>query len=207
MKKLKKNKLLLIIFSLILVTLPFIKTGLFTSAKADTKTNVTESAVKKISFNTPSDEAPGINNETGRWINTDKNITMEDLKGKVVLIEFWTFGCYNCRNTLPYLEKWYDKYKSDNFEMIGVHCPEFDNERNFENVKSSVNELGIKYPVLTDNEFSVWEKYDVHAWPTIFLIDKNGTIRYSRIGEGKYDKTEEVINELLGENYSSGKNN
>jgi peroxiredoxin len=91
--------------------------------------------------------------------------------------------------------------------MIGIHCPEFDNERNFENVKEKVIDLGIKYPVLTDNEFSIWQKYDVHAWPTIFLIDKNGEIRYKKVGEGKYNKTEEVINELLNEKYSSEEKN
>ena len=157
--------------------------------------------------NLPADEAPEINNKFGKWINTDKELTIEDLKGKVVLIEFWTFGCYNCTNTLPYLKEWYEKYRSDNFEMIGIHCPEFDNERDFENVKNSVEDLGIKYPVLTDNEFSVWKKYDVHAWPTIFLIDKKGEIRYKKVGEGKYDRTEQMIKELLNESYSAGKDN
>ena len=123
-------------------------------------------------LNHPSDEAPDLKNKYGKWINTDMYISMDDLKGKVVLIEFWTFGCYNCTNTLPYLNKWYEKYRSDEFEMIGIHCPEFDNERSYENVKASVEKLGIKYPVLTDNEFSIWKEYDVHAWPTIFLIDK-----------------------------------
>jgi len=85
--------------------------------------------------------------------------------------------------------------------MIGIHCPEFDNERNFDNIKASVDKLGIKYPVLTDNEFFVWRKYDVHAWPTIFLIDKKGKIRYKKIGEGKYDITEQKINELISEDY------
>ena len=153
-------------------------------------------SVKTVSLS--DDKAPDLNNN-GKWINTGKELTLMDLKGKVVLLEFWTFGCYNCTNTLPYLKQWYDKYKSDNFEMIGIHCPEFDNERNFENVKSSVTDLGIKYPVLTDNEFSVWKEYDVHAWPTIILIDKNGDIRYTKVGEGKYDKTESMIQELLNE--------
>ena len=155
----------------------------------------------EIQFNSnhPSDDAPDLKNKYGKWINTDKEISMEDLKGKVVLIEFWTFGCYNCTNTLPYLNKWYEKYKYDDFEIIGIHCPEFDNERSYENVKASVEKLGIKYPVMTDNEFSIWKEYDVHAWPTIFLIDKNGVIRYKKVGEGKYDKTEQMIIKLLGE--------
>ncbi|MEO8209933.1 MAG: redoxin domain-containing protein, partial [bacterium] len=83
-------------------------------------------AFRNVSFY---DDAPEIKNKTGKWINTNEEITIANLKGKVVLIEFWTFGCYNCTNTLPYLKEWYEKYKSDNFEMIGVHCPEFDNER------------------------------------------------------------------------------
>lgn len=147
---------------------------------------------------TRDDKAPEITN-TGKWINTDKSLSLEDLKGKVVLIEFWTFGCYNCRNTIPYINQWYEKYKSDKFEIVGVHCPEFDNERNFENVKEGVRELEIKYPVVTDNEFTVWDKYDVHAWPTMFLIDKKGEIRYKHIGEGSYRKTEEMIQALMKE--------
>jgi len=166
--------------------------------------NAKSEEVRKNKILSFSDDAPEIKNKTGKWINTDKEITLEDLKGKVTLIEFWTFGCYNCVNTLPYLNKWYDKYKSENFEMIGIHCPEFDNERNFDNVKRSVEELGIKYPVLTDNEFSIWQNYDVHAWPTIFLIDKNGEIRYKKVGEGKYDKTEDMIQTLLKEPSESG---
>lgn len=167
-------------------------------------TNVMTSSIRNVSL---SDDAPEINNNSGRWINTDTELTLHKLKGKVVLIEFWTFGCYNCKNTLPYLNNWYEKYNSGKFEIIGVHCPEFDNERNFENVKESVKKLGIKYPVFTDNEFSVWKKFDVHAWPTIFLIDKKGEIRYKRVGEGKYEKIEQAINELLNENCSPEKNN
>lgn len=179
MRSIKNIKPILIIFSLIIITVLFLKTAPYS----------------------PEDEAPEIDNKSGKWINTNNEINLSDLKGKVVLIEFWTFGCYNCTNTIPYLNKWYEKYKSDNFEMIGIHCPEFDNERNFENVKSNVEKLGIKYPVLTDNEFSIWSRYDVHAWPTIFLIDKKGEMRYKKVGEGKYDNTDLMINELLNENY------
>ena len=135
----------------------------------------------------------------GKWINSDKDISINDLTGKVVMIEFWTFECYNCKNTLPYVKDWYSKYKSDKFEMIGVHCPEFDNERKFDNVKAAVDELGIKYPVLIDNEFSVWDKFNVHAWPTIVLLDKNGTVRYTHVGEGSYETTEKKIVELMNE--------
>jgi thiol-disulfide isomerase/thioredoxin len=144
-----------------------------------------------------SDKTPEIKAE--KWINTDKDLTLEILKGKVVLIEFWTFGCYNCKNTIPKLNNWYKSYKSDSFEMIGIHCPEFDHERDFDNVKESVGALGIEYPVAIDNGFYNWYNYDVHAWPTIFIIDKKGEIRYQKEGEGSYKKTEEKIKELLEE--------
>lgn len=200
----KNKKAKLIFFILIAVLIVLFLFGKFIipikSSQYEIKNKHKKSDQMIRSVILPDDKAPEIKNK-GKWINTDKELTLEDLKGKVVLIEFWTFGCYNCTNTLPYLKQWYEKYKSDQFEMIGIHCPEFDNERNFENVKTNVEKLGIKYPVLTDNEFSVWQKYDVHAWPTIFLIDKNGEIRYKKIGEGKYDKTENMIKELLKETY------
>lgn len=154
----------------------------------------------KPEYDIQKNSAPGnLSDIKGKWINSDKDISINELSGKVVLIEFWTFGCYNCKNTLPYVKDWYSKYHSDKFETIGIHCPEFDNERKFANVKEAVDELGIKYPVLIDNEFSVWEKFDVHAWPTIVLLDKKGTIRYTHVGEGSYDKTEKKIVELMAE--------
>ncbi len=141
--------------------------------------------------------APEIKAE--KWINSSRELTLKDLRGKVVLIEFWTFGCYNCTNTIPRLNEWYKEYKSGSFEIIGIHCPEFDYERDFENVKENVKELGIEYPVAIDNAFYNWYNYDVHAWPTIFLIDKKGKISYQKVGEGSYRKTEEKIKELLKE--------
>jgi thiol-disulfide isomerase/thioredoxin len=144
------------------------------------------------------DKAPEIKT-TGKWINTDKELSLADLKGKVVLLQFWTFGCYNCTNTTPYINGWYEKYGAEGLEIIGIHCPEFDNEYKLENVIEHVKELGIKYPVLTDNNFSNWREYDVHAWPTMFIVDKEGNIRYKKVGEGSYKKTEAVIAELLSE--------
>ncbi|MEO8665925.1 MAG: redoxin domain-containing protein [Ignavibacteria bacterium] len=143
---------------------------------------------------------PGPGDIKSKWINTDTDLSIENLKGKVVLIEFWTFGCYNCKNTLPYVKDWYSKYGSDKFEVIGIHCPEFDNEKKFENVKSAVEDFGIKYPVLIDNGFTEWEKYDVHAWPTIIILDKEGEVRYTKVGEGSYKTTENKIAELISEN-------
>ncbi|HRA99152.1 MAG TPA: redoxin domain-containing protein [Ignavibacteria bacterium] len=207
---LKKNKFQIILIAIIIMLVVLLMSGKIVypvkSNSLPLEVNDLHEYMTPYFLNTSfSDEpAPEISNK-GKWINTDKDITMNDLRGKVVLIEFWTFGCYNCTNTLPYLKEWYDKYRSEDFEMIGIHCPEFDNERNYDNVKSSVEKLGIEYPVLTDNDFSVWKKFDVHAWPTIFLIDKYGEIRYKKVGEGKYDKTERIIQELLAEKYSSAK--
>jgi alkyl hydroperoxide reductase subunit AhpC len=199
----KKIGLVLILASVILIAL-YIFSGkmIYPVKQNEFEINTPSNSEKNNIVKTVSlsdDKAPDLKNN-GKWINTDKELSMENLKGKVVLLEFWTFGCYNCTNTLPYLKEWYEKYKSENFEMIGVHCPEFDNERNFENVKRNVIELGIKYPVLTDNDFSVWKEFDVHAWPTIILIDKKGEIRYTKVGEGSYEKTENIISELLKEN-------
>ncbi len=145
-------------------------------------------------------EISNLKDVKGKWINSDKDIMLSDLNGKVVLIEFWTFGCYNCKNTLPYVKDWYSKYKSDKFETIGIHCPEFDREKKFDNVKAAVEELGIKYPVLIDNEFTIWDKYGVDAWPTIIILDKKGNVRYTKVGEGDYNKTEAKIKELMAEN-------
>jgi len=194
--KLKKNLTIIVLLSFVIIV----------SANIFFNSDVTQQRLNHSEYTPPvnHDTAPEITNN-GKWINTVKDITPENLKGKVVLLEFWTFGCYNCVNTLPYMKDWYSKYKSDNFEMIGIHCPEFDNEKNFENVRSSVEELGITYPVLTDNEFSIWKKFDVHAWPTIFLLDKSGVIRYKKVGEGKYDRTEQMIQQLLEEPYTGKK--
>jgi thiol-disulfide isomerase/thioredoxin len=149
--------------------------------------------------NKPTYELSNLKDVKGKWINSDKDISLNDLNGKVVLIEFWTFGCYNCKNTLPYVKQWYSKYKSDKFETIGIHCPEFDNERKFDNVKKAVAEFGIEYPVLIDNEFTVWDKFNIDAWPTIIILDKKGNIRYTKVGEGDYDKTDKKIKELVAE--------
>jgi len=192
MKKTKKVSLILIVSIIFSITL-------FYSFKENKNSeSVIVAGVQSILSNKDKNSVQG--DIKGKWINTEKDLSIENLKGKVVLIEFWTFGCYNCKNTLPYVKDWYAKYASDKFEIIGIHCPEFDNEKKFENVKSAVEEFGIKYPVLIDNQFTEWEKYDVHAWPTIIILDKKGDIRYTKVGEGSYDKTEKKISELINEN-------
>lgn len=135
---------------------------------------------------------------SGEWINSEP-LTLKGLQGRVVLVEFWTFGCYNCRNTLPWVKEWDARYREKGLTIVGVHSPEFDEEKKFENVRREVAALEIHYPVVTDNDYATWRAYDVSAWPTIFVLDKSGRIRWTHVGEGAYDQTEQVIQKLLAE--------
>ncbi len=135
---------------------------------------------------------------TGIWINSAP-LTLKGLHGRVVLLEFWTFACYNCRNTLPTVKKWDAQYRDKGLTIIGVHTPESDLESNVNDLRREVAELGIKYPVVTDNDYSTWKAYKVEAWPTLFLLDKQGRVRWTHVGEGYYDQTEAVIKKLLAE--------
>jgi len=138
---------------------------------------------------------------TGEWVNSEP-LKLKDLRGRVVLIEFWTFGCINCRNTLPFVKSWADRYGEKGLTVIGVHSPEFDEERNVEHLRREVISLGIRYPVVTDNDYQTWNAYKVEAWPTVFVLDKQGRIRWTRVGEGDYDETERLIQKLLAEKAS-----
>lgn len=131
------------------------------------------------------------------YINTDK-ITIGELIGKkIILLDFWTYSCINCQRTLPYLNAWYEKYKDKDLEIIGVHTPEFEFEKNIENVKMAVKKYGVKYPVVLDNDYATWNAYGNRYWPRKYLIDLNGNIVYDHIGEGAYGETEKKIQELL----------
>jgi thiol-disulfide isomerase/thioredoxin len=140
--------------------------------------------------------APDIVSQT--WLNSDP-IHLSDLKGKVVMVEFWTFGCYNCRNVEPHVKKWHQKYAARGLVVIGVHSPEFSYEHNLDQVTRYLNEHDIRFPVPIDNDFSTWNRYGNRFWPAMYLIDKQGVIRYVRIGEGGYQETERLIQALLAE--------
>jgi thiol-disulfide isomerase/thioredoxin len=142
--------------------------------------------------------APEIANAT--WLNSAP-LRMADLRGKVVLVEFWTFGCYNCRNVEPSVKQWHQQYKDQGFVVIGVHSPEFSHEREVENVKRYVKEHEIRFPVPIDNDFSTWNAHGNRYWPAMYLIDKKGIIRYIKIGEGGYQETERQIQVLLAEGF------
>jgi thiol-disulfide isomerase/thioredoxin len=132
------------------------------------------------------------------YINT-KSISLDDLKDKVVLVDFWTYSCINCIRTIPHLNEWYDKYSDKGLVIVGIHTPEFEFEKNSDNVKSAVQKFGIKYPVLQDNDKETWNEYENRYWPRKYLIDDEGYIRYDHIGEGAYNETEKVIQALLSE--------
>ena len=134
----------------------------------------------------------------GSWINSEP-LTLEKLRSRVVLVEFWTFACYNCRNTLPAVRKWDQQYRDRGLTIVGVHTPELSEEYNLDNVRRELPSLGIKYPVVTDNNYKTWKAYNVEAWPTIFVIDKQGRIRWQHVGEGRYEETETVIKTLLAD--------
>lgn len=141
-------------------------------------------------------DAPSIINK-GTWLNSPP-LTISALKGKVVLIDFWTYSCINCIRTLPYLKDWYDKYGPDGFVIIGVHAPEFEFEKNLSNVKTAVAKYGISYPVVLDNNYVIWSNYNNQYWPAHYLIDKNGQVVYEHFGEGNHAETEHNIQVLLG---------
>lgn len=138
------------------------------------------------------------------WINS-KPLTMEQLKGKVVLIDFWTYSCINCLRTLPYIKSWYQKYHDKGLVIIGIHAPEFEFEKNLSNVQHAVTQLGITYPVALDNDFLTWRSFNNSYWPAHYLIDKQGDVVYTHFGEGEYDVTENNIRYLLGLNKSGNK--
>ncbi|HLC62354.1 MAG TPA: thioredoxin family protein [Candidatus Nanoarchaeia archaeon] len=133
-----------------------------------------------------------------RWINSEP-LKVESLKGKIVLVDFWTYTCINCIRTLPYLKDWDAKYRDKGLVIVGVHSPEFEFEKKYENVLKAVNDYQIKYPVAQDNHYATWSAYQNRYWPHKFLIDINGYIRYDHIGEGNYGETEMMIQTLLQE--------
>lgn len=132
------------------------------------------------------------------WLNSEK-INWNDLRGRVVVVDFWTFACYNCKNTLPYKKAWDEKYRAQGLVVLGVHTPELSFEKDVNNVRQAVQEYDITYPVAIDGDFANWNRYKVWAWPTWFIVDKEGYIRYSHVGEGDYAGSEKVIQQLLAE--------
>ncbi|MGA7780673.1 MAG: cytochrome c biogenesis protein DipZ [Paraburkholderia sp.] len=133
-----------------------------------------------------------------QWLNSPP-LTAQSLRGKVVLIDFWTYSCINCLRSLPYVKAWADKYKDQGLVVIGVHAPEFAFERNIDNVKKATHDLGIDYPVAIDNNYAIWRSLNNEYWPAHYFVDAQGRIRYHHFGEGDYAQSEKVIQQLLTE--------
>ncbi|HCR81469.1 MAG TPA: hypothetical protein DIV47_03255 [Candidatus Pacebacteria bacterium] len=134
-----------------------------------------------------------------QWINSVPLRFDDNLQGKVVLVDFWTYSCINCIRTFPHLISWYEKYQDQGLVIVGVHSPEFEFEKSQANVMAAMEDYGITYPVVMDNDFRIWRAYHNRYWPAHYLVDKEGRIRYTHFGEGKYEETENKIRELLGE--------
>lgn len=137
----------------------------------------------------------------GIWLNTETPLKLANLRGKVVLLEMWTFDCINCIRTLPYVQEWHETYSEDGLVVIGNHYPEFNYEHELPNLRAAIQRLGVTYPILQDNDRQTWSAYNNRFWPTIYLIDKRGQVRYVHFGEGRYSTTEQNIQALLAEPY------
>jgi len=132
------------------------------------------------------------------WLNSQP-LTAAGLRGQVVLVDFWTYTCINCINTLPHVRSWNQKYKDQGLTVIGVHTPEYSFERDTDNVKAAIKRFGITYPVAQDNRYATWGAYNNQYWPAVYLIDKKGQVVYSHFGEGDYAETEAKIQALLAQ--------
>ena len=146
---------------------------------------------------TPRSDLPSLSGGTG-WINGDP-VPPESLKGKVVLIDFWTWDCINCQHTLPYVRDWANKYQSQGLVVIGVHTPEYPWEKPLSSVKDAVNKWQLPYRVVADNNYQIWNAFGNQYWPAHYYFDAKGQLRYTSFGEGNYDKQEQVIQQLLKE--------
>lgn len=162
---------------------------------------VVESLVSKAKAEPTLDNAQGpMPSLSGavEWLNSPA-LTSESLRGKVVLVDFWTYDCVNCQHTLPYVKDWAQKYEKDGLVVIGVHTPEYGFERIISNVRDEVKKLGITYPVAIDNNYAIWRNFDNQYWPAHYLIDAKGQVRFTHFGEGRYETQEKMIQQLLQE--------
>jgi thiol-disulfide isomerase/thioredoxin len=134
-----------------------------------------------------------------KWLNSDP-LTMQQLRGKVVLVDFWTYTCINCIHVLPYVKTWNQKYKDQGLVVVGVHTPEYPFERDTDNVRKAIKRFDITFPVAQDNRYATWNAYANQYWPAFYLVDKKGHVAYTHFGEGDYEQTEAKIKALLAEN-------
>jgi thiol-disulfide isomerase/thioredoxin len=162
--------------------------GILSAAAISTEGDVVTSAARM---------APEFQN-IDTWLNSEP-LKLNELRSKVVLVDFWTYTCINCLNHLPYVKEWNQKYKDKGLVVVGVHTPEFAYEKSTKNVMEAIKRLQIEHPVAQDNSYSTWKAFNNHYWPAVYLIDKQGKIVYSHFGEGSYGATEKKIQALLAE--------
>lgn len=182
-------------------------TGLLTRVSLASTAGVEQTLLDKVHPKSATVAAAGTLPVEGRipslagavqWLNSPP-LTAEGLRGKVVLVDFWTYSCINCLRSLPYIEAWAQKYRSQGLVVIGVHAPEFAFERNIDNVRQAVKDLKLDYPIAIDNNYAIWRAFNNQYWPAHYFIDAKGQIRYHHFGEGEYDQSEKVIQQLLAE--------
>ena len=137
------------------------------------------------------------------WLNSP-SLTADNLRGKVVLIDFWTYTCINWLRTVPYVRAWAEKYKDQGLVVIGVHAPEFAFERSIDNVRRAAKDMNVGYPIAVDNDFAIWRAFGNVAWPALFLVDAQGRMRHHHFGEGQYEQSERFIQKLLAEAGATG---
>ncbi len=140
--------------------------------------------------------SPGFDGATG-WLNTP-GLTAEDLSGRVVLVQFWTFTCINWLRTLPYVRAWAERYREDGLVVVGAHTPEFWFEHDLDSIRRAVKEMRIDYPVAVDNDYAIWDAFANNYWPALYFIDREGVVRDEHFGEGRYEESERSIQQLLG---------
>jgi thiol-disulfide isomerase/thioredoxin len=158
-------------------------------------------ALAGASFGASAAATPAVAPEFGginQWLNSEP-LTMKQLRGKVVLVDFWTYDCINCINTLSHVVKWHDKYKDKGLVVVGVHTPEYAFERKTENVRAALKGFDIRYPVAQDNRYETWNAYNNRYWPAFYLVNKKGQVVYTHFGEGQYEQTEARIQQLLAQ--------
>jgi thiol-disulfide isomerase/thioredoxin len=165
--------------------------SLSTAARADDHA-AKNTRVEVAEASAPAPDFRGINN----WLNSAP-LRMSELRGKVVMVNFWTYGCYNCINTLPHVKKLHAKYKDKGLVIVGVHTPEFPFEKSLSNVQAALKRHGIEYPVAQDNDSATWTAYRNRYWPAQYIVDQSGKIVYTHAGEGAYDEIEKTIESLL----------
>jgi len=181
-----------------LITLPIKKNGIKTAPTALVMLLSSAALFLSACFGRgPAPEFQGIDS----WINSEP-LSLEDLRGQVVLVDFWTYSCVNCIRTFPYLKEWHRKYSGYGLVIVGIHTPEFGFKKLRENVEAAAKSHGLEYPIAQDNDYRTWNAYSNNFWPAKYLIDRQGNLRYHHFGEGSYAETEEVIRELLSESGS-----